>query len=160
MIGDERVRVREAAQEDVPAISFIIRELGWFDYINEEPPADTEGRVSGLLKLCGVDESHMVLVAVNREDEVISYASVHWLPYLLLPGPEGFVSELFVRESNRGKGTGSELLRVIKEEAIRRRCSRLMLVTGRERLSYERGFYRKLDWSERPEISNFVLPLH
>jgi hypothetical protein len=35
-----------------------------------------------------------------------------------------------------------------------------MLLNGCNRPSYERSFYKKLGWQERPEVANFVLPLH
>ena len=105
------------------------------------------------------DESHTVFVAENQNGEVVGYIAVHWLPYLMLAGSEGYISELFVRESDRGKGVGRKLLEVVNEQAIKRGCTRLMLVNGRNRESYKRGFYQKLGWDERQEVANFVLLL-
>ena len=90
---------------------------------------------------------------------MVGYAAVHWLPYLLLAGPEGYVSELFVRDSEQGKGVGTKLLEVVKREAEERGCSRLMLLNMRYRESYQRGFYKKLGWQEREDAANFVLQL-
>lgn len=42
---------------------------------------------------------------------------------------------------------------------MERGCTRLMLVNVQSRESYERGFYAKAGWSERREVSTFVLPL-
>ena len=33
---------------------------------------------------------------------------------------------------------------------------RLMLTNGKEKLSYKTGFYKKLGWTERPSVANFV----
>jgi len=76
-----------------------LRELGWFAQIKGESPSVTEERISRHLKLCSVDESHLVLVAENRNGEVIGYVAVHWLPYLILAGPEGYVSESNIKQS-------------------------------------------------------------
>jgi GNAT superfamily N-acetyltransferase len=153
------IKVRHAKQEDVPVIADIIRKLGWFPYVENESPLATERRVLFHLELADADESHLVLVAENEEGRVAGYISVHWLPYLLLSGPEGYVSELFVSEDNRGKGVGTALLNDVKEFAIARGCSRLMLLNDRNRASHEREFYSQLGFEERPEMANWILPL-
>ena len=157
MRRNAEVTIRPATAADVGAIGLILRELGWFAHMNEESPADTGARIVRQLELCGADDSHTVLVAENSENAVVGYVAAHWLPYLMLAGPEGYVSELFVLESERGKGIGGNLLKAVRAQASARGCVRLQLVTGRERMSYE--MYKKLGWNERPGIANFVLPL-
>jgi GNAT superfamily N-acetyltransferase len=148
--------IRPATSADVPAIAAILRWLGWFAHVNDEPPAGTETRIAEHLRMCLADDSHSVLVA---EGAVLGYVAVHWLPYLMLPGPEGYIFELFVVESARGAGLGTKLLEAVNDMAIGRGCSRLMLVNRKTRESYQRGFYRKLGWEEREEFANFVLHL-
>ena len=46
------ITIRPATSADVGAIASILRELGWFAHINEEPPADTEARIARYLELC------------------------------------------------------------------------------------------------------------
>jgi GNAT superfamily N-acetyltransferase len=159
MSDAEEITIRPANSSDTRAISAILREPGWFAHVNTELPAATEERISQRLELCSAEERHLVLVAENQYRKVIGYVAVHWLPYLFLAGPEGYVSELFIRESERGKGVGRRLLEAVKNQAVKRGCTRLMLVNGRNRPSYERSFYKKLGWQERPEVANFVLPL-
>jgi GNAT superfamily N-acetyltransferase len=151
--------VRSATPDDVPAVAAILRGLGWFSFTKNETTAETETRVSRHLRLCLGDDSHTVLVAEVAGGAVLGYAAVHWLPYLILQGPEGYVSELFVVEAARGAGLGTKLLEAVKDMAISRGCSRLMLVNRKTRESYRRGFYRKLGWEEREEFANFVLHL-
>jgi GNAT superfamily N-acetyltransferase len=69
------------------------------------------------------------------------------------------LSELFIRESERGKGIGTRLMETIKVEAQARGCSRLMLVNSRSQKSYWRGFYKELGWEEREDAANFVCRL-
>ncbi len=153
------VKVRQAQHEDVPIMAGIIRKLGWFPYVDNESEAATETRVRLHLELCDADDSHTVLVAEDEEGKVAGYISVHWLPYLLLSGPEGYVSELFVREDARGKGIGTALINEVKEFALAKNCSRLMLLSNRERDSFERDFYLSLGFEERPNMANMVMPL-
>jgi GNAT superfamily N-acetyltransferase len=151
--------VRSATLADAPAVAALLRGLGWFDRLNEESPAETERRLSEHLRLCLSDDSHTVLVAESAEGSIPGYVAVHWLPYLMLAGPEGYVSDLFVTESARGAGIGTSLLAAVKDMAVSRGCSRMMLVNRKTRESYKRGFYRKLGWEERDEFANFVLHL-
>jgi GNAT superfamily N-acetyltransferase len=107
------------------------------------------------LDLCRSGESHNVYVAENS-GAILGYVSVHWLPYLFLTGPEGYISELFINEQARGKGIGTRLLEKVKEEGAKRGCSRLALINNRGRESYSRGFYEKQGWTERKEMANFI----
>ena len=159
MTGENRTRIRPALTQDAGGITGIVRELGWFEHINREDHADTALRVEHHLALCQADGRHTVLVAETPQQEIAGYIAAHWLPYLMLPGPEGFVSELFVREAERGRGTGKALLAAVEREARERGCSRLNLLNGRKGESYARGFYRKLGWEERDWIANMILEL-
>jgi GNAT superfamily N-acetyltransferase len=151
------IQIRQAETKDVPALTNLLRSLGIFAHINAEAPQATEERVGRHLALCLADESHLILVAQSAGGEITGYCAVHWLPYLILAGPEGYVSELFIDEKFRGQGIGARLLEAIQAEARRRGCSRLMLLNMRKRESYQRQFYAKHGWEERPDAANFVL---
>ena len=152
------ITIRKATNDDVPAIAKILRGLGLFAHINNELADQTEQRVGRHFKLAD-NNSHTVYVAENATGEVIGYTVVHWLPYLILAAPEGYVSDLFVCDSERGRGIGTKLLAAVEQEAKTRDCSRLSLLNIRNRESYRRGFYKKLGWREREEAAVFVLPL-
>lgn len=153
------IHIRRANTTDGPAISDMLRALGWFPHINAESPQATQQRVHRHLASCTSNQSHLVLVAQTGSSEIVGYCAVHWLPYLLLPGLEGYVSELFIQEKFRGQGIGKKLLNRVKEQAFQRGCSRLMLLNMRNRESYGRQFYTKQGWVERPQAANFVLHL-
>ena len=153
------MKIRKAKQEDAPGISRILHALNWNEHLREEPIQELEQRVKEHLELCNKDDSHSLFVAENSDGKVIGYAAVHWLPYFILKGPEGYLSELFVANSERGKGVGSQLLEVVKEEAMNRGCSRLSLINIKRRESYRRGFYNKCGWIERNDAANFVFQL-
>jgi GNAT superfamily N-acetyltransferase len=118
---------------------------GFFGLDSGRPPISNDApekveviqsRVSRPLQLCLADNSHSIYVAERPEGELVGYIAVHWLPYLFLPGPEGYISELFIRELARGQGLGSQLLEVVKKEAAERGCIRLSLINIRSRESY------------------------
>ena len=154
------IHIRKAQPGDARGIAAILRGLEWITRFNAEPIEATAQRVAHHLELCHADDSHTVYVAEENEGgEIAGYAAVHWLPYLLLLGPEGYVSELFIREADRGQGIGTRLLETVKKEAKARGCARLMLLNMHERESYRRGFYKKQGWEERPDAANFVYPL-
>jgi GNAT superfamily N-acetyltransferase len=151
------IQIREATDIDAPVITNLLRSLELFPHIRKEPPEATLDHVARHLGLCLADDSHSVYVAEDHCGNILGYCAVHWLPYLMMTGPEGYVSELFLRESSRGLGLGSRLLNTVKVEAEKRGCSRLMLLNLRNRESYKRGFYKKQGWKERPEAVNFLL---
>jgi GNAT superfamily N-acetyltransferase len=137
----------------------MLRNFGWFGHLSNEPAPATEKRVTDHMARCMSDDSHSMYVAEDEAGRFLGYTAVHWLPYLMLSGPEGYVSELMVAEAARGQGCGTGLLDVVREEGITRGCSRLMLANRTTRESYQRGFYTKRGWTERGDIANFVLPL-
>jgi GNAT superfamily N-acetyltransferase len=116
----------------------------------------TQARIARYLQFYDRDDCHSLYVAVNATGKVVGYGAVHWNYYLFLARPEGYVSELFVCVAERGKGIGSRLLEAIKEEALARGGSRLTLINLRHRESYERRFYTRRGWQERPEAASLV----
>lgn len=150
------IQIRRAVIADAPSIADLLHEIGHFERINREAPEETRENVTRHLVLCLADDSHSIYVAEDEAGGIAGYAAVHWLPYLFLAGPEGYVSELFLREAARGQGTGARLLEAVKAEARERGCARLDLLNSKERESYQRGFYAKHGWEERPGMANFI----
>ena len=151
-----KIQIRQVIAQDAPQLTELLKEIGWFESFKSEPIEAASQRVRLHIEQCLADNSHSILVAEARDGAIVGYGSVHWLPYLFLQGPEGLVSELFVRESARGQGVGRELLRNIETEARARGCARLSLINLRNRESYMRQFYVKAGWEERPEAANFI----
>jgi GNAT superfamily N-acetyltransferase len=152
-------RIRLARREDALRLAAFLKGMNYFHRLETLSPEQVAAQVDRHLALCLADPSHSVYVAETVSGEPVGYANVHWLPYLFLPGPEGYVSELFVSETARGQGIGSALLRAVKEEAETRGCSRLSLLNMRGRESYQRAFYAKDGWEERADAANFVFEM-
>src|SRR5690348_4385952 len=123
-------KIRTAQREDVPALADLLREIGYFTLINNETVDITQARIAHHLELCLADNSHSIYVAVFEDEptDLLGYLSVHWLPYLFHKGPEGYISELFIRQAARGQGIGSALLDTAVGEARQRGCGRMMLI--------------------------------
>jgi GNAT superfamily N-acetyltransferase len=151
-----RIQIRKLTGQDAPQIAELLRDIGWFETFNAESLTAASRRVRSRIEQCLADNSHSAFAAQSPDGKIVGYGSVHWLPYLFLQGPEGYVSELFVRQSARGQGIGRELLKTIETEANARGCVRLSLINLRNRESYLRQFYVKAGWEERPEAANFI----
>jgi len=135
-----QIGIWKVRQSDAPPIARILRELGWFKHLCSETDHQSVACIEQHIALCTADECHSVYVAATQEHKVVGYSAVHWLPYLFLSRPEGYLSELFILADYRGLGIGEALLEVIAKEAHERGCSRLMLVNSRSRDSYQRSF--------------------
>lgn len=151
--------IRKATVYDAYQLALLLQGIGWFEAFNSGNIDASTARVGAPLRQCLADASHSVYLAETPTGEIAGYSSVHWLPYLFMAGPEGYVSELFVSESVRGQGVGQQLLDAIETEARARGCQRLSLINLRNRESYERQFYVKAGWRERGEAANFILSI-
>jgi len=140
---EKKIYLRHAKLKDTESIEKILRELEWFDYITKKSTDNTISKI----------EDH------EKGSEVLGYIAIQWLFYAILPGPEGYISELFVSEKERGHGIGSLLIDEVIKQAKRKDCSRLMLANNRNRLSYEKEFYKKNGFIEREHMANFIMLL-
>ncbi|MGE5603251.1 MAG: GNAT family N-acetyltransferase [Nitrososphaerales archaeon] len=154
-----QLEIRRATSDDITALADFIKDLKHFRRLAGLSQEAVRGRVRGQMELLLADADHSLYIAQEAESQIVGYISVHWLPYLFLPGPEGYVSELFVSQAARGHGVGTRLLQVVKEEARFRGCARLSLLNMRDRESYQHGFYAKDGWEERADAANFIFDL-
>lgn len=148
--------IRKALLGDAPALTRLLRGLRWFKRMASEPPETTAANVARHLEQSLEDDSHSIYVAEESGGGMVGYVAIHWLPYLFMPGPEGYISELFIQEDARGAGLGGQLLQYVMQEARQRGCYRLSLLNSKDRESYERKFYEKHGWEARPDMVNFV----
>lgn len=154
------ISIRKAGPSDAAAIASILEKTGWFPHFNDDTLEINAERISAALEndYAGTT-SHSAYIAATGNGLIAGYVTVQWLPYLFLPAPEGYVSEIFVDERYRGEGIGKALLNAVRHEANTKGCSRLMLCNSRTRHSYKREFYQKLGWEERETVANFIFRL-
>ncbi len=152
-----RLTVRRAITKDAIHMANILREIGWSERRNSLPMEEVSGPIAGLIEHVGKDnEGHTVLVVEDENGEVLGFINVHWIPFVMLGSFEGYVSDVFVSPKASGRGVGSLLLESIMKEGENSGCMRLMVTNGKEKLSYKSGFYKKMGWTERPKVANFV----
>ena len=150
------IRVRDFQSGDVPALARLVASLDLGLWAQGREPSEVERALESRLE--ARTETTTIRVA-EAEGKLAGYAAAHWLPNLVLAGPEGYVSELFVAPENRGRGIGGALLDSLEAEARSRGCARLSLLNLRERESYRRGFYLKRGWTERADAANLIKKL-
>ena len=151
--------IREAQLADADGIADVLRQIAELARVvpTEKPAA--VARVSRQLSTALASGQSTVWVALSAAGAVAGYCSAHWVPFLFMPGCEGYISELFLAPTARGGGMGAALLQAAEAEARRRGCARLGLLNDRDRESYQRHFYAKHGWTERPTMASFVRPL-
>jgi GNAT superfamily N-acetyltransferase len=108
--------VRWARESDAPQLARLLLRLGWFAALETLGAEKLEEKIRCQLASVS-DSSRTTLVAQDAEGTVLGYCNVHWLAELFLAGPEGYVSELFLRPEARGRGVGSALLAHVISEA-------------------------------------------
>ena len=148
--------LRAAQPDDAPALAALLQGIGWFDRFATGHP---DAHAAQLAPLLPPSAHQLQLVACDARGQLIGYCAVHWLPIAILQGWEGYVSELFIADSARGSGVGSQLLDQVTAAARSRGCRRLWLVNNRQRDSYHRGFYARQGWQEQAQAARFVLDL-
>ncbi len=152
------MRIREAKSTDAAGIADVIHAMAELRSVAKQSVEVTTNTVVSNLQRMAHDYS-CAFVAEEREGSIVGYGAVHWVPFLFLSGGEAYVTELFVRPGESGKGVGSKILETIVGVAKRRGCARVSLLNGRDGESYRREFYRRRGWVERDRMANFVLPL-
>lgn len=151
------IKVRRAKVEDAVSMAEILREIGWSERRNQMNLEEVSKPIEGLIEYSNTDkEGHTIYVAVDSNNKVIGFTNVHWVPFVMLGSYEGYISDVFVSPSAGGKGAGNLLVKTVVQEGKDRGCMRLMLTNGKDKPSYKRGFYKKLGWTERPKVANFV----
>jgi len=152
------VTIRPATPEDATDIAALFRAMGWFDaYLDDgDDGAPQQAELRALLDAALASDRQAILVGVSPATGLCAYCAVHWFPCAVQRGWEGYVSELFIADTQRGAGLGRQLLDAVAQAARQRGCKRLTLVNNRERASYQRGVYAKQGWVEQPEMARFV----
>ena len=99
------LKVRKAAVNDADAMAEILREIVWSERRNSMELDEVAGPIRSLIKHAVDDpDGHTVYVALEDQDRVIGFTNVHWIPFIMLGGIEGYVSDVFVSPSSGGKG--------------------------------------------------------
>jgi GNAT superfamily N-acetyltransferase len=156
---ESTVQIRKAKATDIPQIAELLHNINWFPHLQKESIIETQNKITRQMVWNREDKCHHILIAEDADEFLLGYCAVHINSYFFLPGPEAFISELFVQEPDRGKGIGKKLLDAAIDVAKNQDCCRISLLNNRERDSYKRQFYEKSGFIERDVMANFTLKL-
>lgn len=148
--------LRAANVSDAPAIACLLGSIGWF---TSYQTGTADAHALQLAPLLQPDERQWQHVACNADGDIVGFCAMHYYPLAIHQAWEAYVSELFIADSARGMGAGSQLLQKAVDAARERNCCRIWLINNRERDSYQRNFYAQQGWTEQPDAARFVLSL-
>lgn len=116
------VRIRPAAEADVPLILRFIRELAEYERLLHEVVA-TEARLRETL--FGARPAAEVVIAEDADGEPLGFALFFHNYSTFLAQPGLYLEDLYVRPEARGRGAGRALLAHLARLARERGCGRL-----------------------------------
>ncbi len=150
--------IRASTRNDAEGLTQLLHAIEDLTQIGKESFGTTLARVHKHLERIDSSNEHTLLVA-EEKSQITGYINAHWHPMMLHADGEGHISELFVHPDFRSRGIGTMLINKIVEEGRTRGCARLCLLNMRHKPSYERAYYAKQGWVERPNAVNFIYDL-
>src|SRR5262249_60173204 len=114
--------IRPAQEADCRAITALIIGLAR----EERRNSDNEVAVAAMIRACIARSDRLILVA-EAETGLAGYIAVHWIPFPMLAGVEGYISDLMVAPDQRGKRIGARLIAAVEERGHAIGWVRLML---------------------------------
>jgi len=147
-------RIRRANEGDCSAIAELIAGLRF----EEQGVAVDRAPILSTL-LTAVSQPASDVFVAESDEAVVGFVVIHWVPFPMLAGTEGYISDLIVTAELRGTGIGRRLVDAVEVEARSRGCVRLMLNNRIAAKSFQRGFYPKIGYRHRDEFANFVKAL-
>jgi L-amino acid N-acyltransferase YncA len=116
------MKIRKAAKRDIGEIVRMACEFENYlitiddSLLQESPPENVFKKV--LLK--GFDDPKHFVIVAEEKGKLIGFADMWAYPEFLHGGLSAYMNNIFIRDGDRGKGTGTALLKAIMKEAKRR----------------------------------------
>ncbi|HJO95417.1 MAG TPA: GNAT family N-acetyltransferase [Victivallales bacterium] len=148
------IKVRRAVFDDNIQIGELVASFRNEQNISYSKDTATE-TAKNMLKAYSDNKSNMVFVA-EADDKILGYITVHWIYSVMIPGIEGYVTQLVISDKARGNGLGKKLMNIVERKADEKGAYRLILNCFKESECYKKDFYKKMSFSERLTHSNFV----
>ncbi|MBA3311745.1 MAG: GNAT family N-acetyltransferase [Planctomycetota bacterium] len=116
-----RFVVRVVAEDDVPALLSLVRDLAGYERLEDSVTATEEDLRQGLLGERAIAEA-----VIAWSNDVPAGFAVWYETFSTFRGRKGmYLEDLFVAEAHRGSGLGKALLRHVARVAVERGCFRL-----------------------------------
>jgi len=123
------MQIREVKEADFVALTRLAEELG-------RPPLteSNRGSLKRVFEVLRSDPRAVFLVAEVDDGELIGTIRIQVRERLNFSNPEAWISDFIVAEKHRGLGVGRALLQHAISAAEERRCVRLLLESGHQRV--------------------------
>ncbi len=128
--------IRRAEGRDAAALARLIDQLGY---------AATPDEVAG--RLADMEAEGRIVLVAEQDGRVIGCLSTSIMRVLHRPAPVGRISMLVVDEAHRGRGIGTQLVRVAEEALAAQRCY-MVEVTSRFSRTAAHCFYERLGYEQ------------
>lgn len=115
------ITIRDAVQQDVPAIFELIKELALY----EKAPEQVTNTIEQMYK-DGFGENPIFGTIVSEVDGEIFGMALYYYRYSTWKGKRLYLEDLIVSETMRGRGLGEKLLNATIEKARQNACTGLM----------------------------------
>ena len=93
------------------------------------------------------DKSYAIKMTAEEDGSVLGWAYLYIIFNDQGKGPYGFLEDVFVKEENRGKGIGSQLIQAVIVEAKKINCYKIVGTSRYERLEVH-AMYTKLGFKD------------
>jgi len=111
------ITIREATEEDYPAIVEMFCEFAHFENLDE--------RMTNSVARMKIEKDYFnCFVAVSNGDKLVGYAT-HFFAYFTWTGKSLYMDDLYVKENHRGVGIGSMLMNKVIAFAKSTGCRKL-----------------------------------
>lgn len=137
-------RIQQATLKDVPALIPLVANYWQFEAIANFEPQAVAVQLKRLLSEPGIGTGWIAFVG----DIPVGYLIAVYVFSLEHLGITAEIDELFVLPSERGKGIGTELLKVAESEFLRTGCTNVSLQLSRNN-DAARTFYHRQGYAER-----------
>lgn len=136
------VRIRDARPEDWVAVAGLLEQLG-------RPPALGTEDETALERVYVEFLSRPDTEALVADDDgrVVGFANVLLVPRMNFAGPQAWIQDVVVAETDRGRGIGPALLARAEEVARDRGCWSIFLTSANWR-TRSHSFYRREGWDQ------------
>lgn len=138
--------IRQAELEDVDAMALLLRQLFELEKDFQHSHAVQCRALSSLV----CRDSATIMVA-TKQNRTVGMVSVQYIISTAMGDLSGWVEDLVVDSTERGKGIGTLLLKAIEADAREKGASRLQLLADKEN-NIALQFYQDHQWEENRMI--------
>lgn len=143
MTEPDRIILRDAREEDVPAMAGLLSEL--FSLEQDFRP-DSDRQMRGLRLLLKQPQLGRLFVA-STEDGVVGMVSLLFTVSTAEGGPAAILEDMIVASAYRGQGIGRRLVEHVLDRAAKLGNTRVTLLADRHNAA-ALGFYRALGFAD------------